>query len=128
VAGQPYGGIGTSVSAFKSQNTVGQPPSYQPGLAYYTIDHIAKGCVSEYEITESTVPTQSIRDLLSLVAGIGLPPDAKQLVNQDRCEVWSSVTLKKATGKPYAVGYVTIPPEGTATGTVDMAASDSPHC
>lgn len=131
VAGQPYGGIGASVSAFKASNPTaanGPPASYQDGIAFFEIKGNAHGCVSEYTITESTTPTQSARDLLSLVGGIGLPDDAHQLVNQDTCAVWSSASLKRATGHPFAVGFVEVAPEGEATGIVDMAAGDSPKC
>jgi hypothetical protein len=86
------------------------------------------GCVSEYTITESTTPPQSSRDLLSLEAGISLPNDAQALVNQNSCEVWSSASLKKATGEPYAVGYVEVPPDGDSTGIVDMSVSSSSQC
>src|SRR5262249_1503173 len=79
-------------------------------------------------ITESTTPTQSARNLFALVGGIGLPDDAKQLVNQDTCAVWSSDSLKKATGHQYAVGFVEVVPEGEATGIVDMSGDDSPNC
>jgi len=131
ISGSNYGGIGASVSAFKSQNpTAGSPPppSFQDGVAYYELKATKHGCVSEYTITESTTPTQSSRDLLSLVAGIGLPNDAQVLLNQNSCEVWSSASLKQATGEPYAIGYVEVPPEGDATGIVDMSVSSSSHC
>jgi len=131
VAGQPYGGIGASVSAFKNSNptAASEPPaSYQDGIAFYEIKGSIHGCVSEYTITESTTPTQSARDLLALVGGIGLPNDAQQLVNQDTCAVWSSGSLKRATGHQYAVGSVVVAPEGDATGIVDMSAGDSSKC
>jgi hypothetical protein len=131
VAGQPYGGIGASASAFKNSNPTaanGPPASYQDGIAFYEIKGSVHGCVTEYTITESTTPTQSARDLLSLVGGIGLPDDAHQLVDQNTCAVWSSGSLKKATGHRYAVGFVEVVPEGGATGIVDMSAGDSPKC
>jgi hypothetical protein len=128
ISGGSYGGIGASVAAFKRTNNTLQPSSYQPGLAYWQIMKTKRGCVTEYTITESTIPTQSSRDLLSLVAGINLPNDANTLVNGNSCESWESKALKKAVGLPYAVGYVTVPPEGTATGIVDMSASASPSC
>lgn len=131
ISRRTYGGIGASVSAFKSQNpTAGSPPppSFQDGLAYVEIKATKHGCVSEYTITESTTPTQSSRELLSLVAGINLPDDAQVLANQNSCEIWSSVSLKQATGEPYAIGYVEVPPAGDATGIVDMSVSSSSHC
>jgi len=131
VAGQPYGGIGASVSAFKNSNPTaanGPPASYQDGIAFYEIKDSVHGCVSEYTITESTTPMQSARDLLFLVGGIGLPDDAHQLLDQNTCAVWSSGSLKKATGHLYAVGFVEVAPEGDATGIVDMSAGDSPKC
>lgn len=131
MAGQPYGGIGASDSAFRTSNPTaanGPPASYQVGIAFYEIKDHVRGCVSEYTITESTTPTQSARDLLSLVGGIGLPNDARQLVDQDTCAVWSSDRLKKATGHQYAVGFVEVVPEGEATGIVDMSVGDSPKC
>jgi hypothetical protein len=131
VAGQSYGGIGASVNAFKNSNPTaanGPPASYQDGIAFYEIKDSVHGCVSEYTITESTTPTQSARDLLFLVSGIGLPDDAHQLVDQNTCAVWSSGSLKKATGHLYAVGFVEVVPEGDETGIVDMSAGDSPTC
>lgn len=131
VAGQPYGGIGASVSAFKNSHPIaanGPPASYQDGIAFYEIKSSVHGCVSEYTITESTTPTQSARDLLFLVSGIGLPGDAHQLVDQNTCAVWSSGSLKKVTGHLYAVGFVEVVPQGDATGIVDMSAGDSPKC
>ena len=125
------GGIGASVSAFKNSNPTaanGPPATYQDGIAFYEIKNSVHGCVSEYTITESTTPTQSARDLLFLVGGIGLPDDANQLVDQNTCAVWSSRTLKKATGHLYAVGFVEVVPEGDETGIVDMSAGDSPKC
>lgn len=81
-----------------TRNTVGQPPSYQDGLVYYTINHTsAKGCVTDYSLWKATTPTQGQRDLLTLVAGIYLPADAQQVVNQDTCMVWSSTQLAKTT-------------------------------
>ncbi len=76
----------------------------------------------------ATTPTQSSRDLLFLVQGIYLPTDAKQLVDQSTCAVWRSAALQKATGKPYTTGYVVVPPQGDATGIVEMTASTSPKC
>jgi len=131
VADQSYGGIGASVNAFKNSNPTaasGPPASYQDGIAFYEIKDTVHGCVSEYTITESTTPTQSARDLLFLVSGIGLPDDAHQLVDQNTCAVWSSGSLKKATGHLYAVGFVEVVPEGDETGIVDMSAGDSPTC
>lgn len=131
VAGQAYGGIGASVSAFKTSNPTaanGPPASYQDGIAFYEIKGNVQGCVSEYTITESTTPTQSARELLFLVDGISVPNDAHQLVDQNKCAVWSSAALKKATGHQYAVGFVEVMPEGDATGIVDMSATDSPRC
>jgi hypothetical protein len=101
---------------------------FQDGIAYSDIKARKRGCVSEYTITERTTPTQSDRELLSLVMGINLPHDAQQLVNQNRCGVWKSAALNKATGKPYTVGYVIVEPVGDVTGIVDMSASRSPEC
>lgn len=126
-----YGGIGASVAAFKKQSpsAANPPPSeYQAGIAFYEIKGTAQGCVTDYTITEATIPTQSSRDLLFLVGGIFLPDDAMQLVNQNTCAVWKSAALQKATGKPYAVGFVVVAPQGNATGIAEMTASTSPKC
>ena len=42
---------------------------YQDGIAYWDIKARKRGCVSEYTITERTAPSQSDRELLSLVWG-----------------------------------------------------------
>jgi hypothetical protein len=131
VGGREYGGIGASVTGFKNQNpsAANPPPSqYQDGIAFDRIKGSVRGCVTDYTITEATTPTQSARDLLSLVGGIFLPSDAKQLVNQDTCQVWKSPALQKATGKPYAVGFVVVPPQGDQTGIVEMVASATLQC
>lgn len=131
VGGGQYGGIGASVAGFKNQNpsSANPPPSqYQPGIAFYEIKGTAQGCVTDYTITEATTPTQSSRELLSLVAGISLPNDAQQLIKQNTCEVWKSAGLQKATGKAYAVGFVVVAPQGEATGIVEMTASATSKC
>jgi len=131
VGGGGYGGIGASVAAFKKQNpTAGMPPppSYGDGLAYYEIQKVVHGCVAEYTITEATTPPQSSRDLLFLVGGIGLPGFPPVVVDQNACEVWNVKALQKAVGLRYAVGFVQVPPQGDATGIVDMSASARPSC
>lgn len=131
VDGGQYGGIGAAVAAFKKQNpTAANPPpsEYLDGIAFYEIKGTARGCVTDYTITMSTTPTQSSRDLLSLLAGISIPSDAQQVVNQDTCGVWKSAALQRATGKPYAVGFVVVAPQGDATGIAEMSVSATPRC
>jgi hypothetical protein len=111
VGGSSYGGIGASTQAFKNQNPTAQgsgelPNDLLDGVAYYQITSTNHGCVTGYSITEKTSPPQGARDLLSLVAGVFLPDDAKSLVDQDTCAVWQSAALKTATGLQYAVGSV----------------------
>lgn len=127
----PYGGIGASVAAFKNENpSAANPPpsSYQPGIAFFSIEGKAHGCVTEYSITMSTIPAQSARDLLTLTAGIDLPSDAKQVVDKSRCWAWRSALVRNATGKPYITSFVDVVPQGEATGHVDVQITAGPEC
>jgi hypothetical protein len=87
----------------------------------------AKGCVIAFAVQDSSTPPLTARDLLVLVSHPYLPGDAKQVVNTDRCAVWKSAALKRATGRAYAQATA-IAQAGSVAGRGQIEATADPTC
>jgi hypothetical protein len=128
IAAAGYGGLGGRLNAFDANNNnsagPGQPSS---GTAFYVVTAIARGCVTAFAVQDSSNPPLTAHDLLVLVGHPYLPGDAEQLVGTDRCAVWKSAALKRATGRAYARATA-IGQAGSTMGTGRIEATANPTC
>jgi hypothetical protein len=128
IAAPGYGGLGGRLTAFDANNNnsagPGQPSS---GTAFYVVTAIARGCVTAFAVQDSSNPPLTAHDLLVLVGHPYLPGDARQLVNTDRCAIWKSAALKRATGRAYAQATA-IRQAGSTMGTGQIEATANPTC
>jgi hypothetical protein len=123
-----YGGLGGRLNAFDANNNnsvgPGQPSS---STAFYVVTAAARGCVTAFAVQDSSTPPLTARDLLVLVSRPYLPGDAKQVVYTDRCAVWKSAALKRATGRAYAQATA-IAQAGSLAGTGQIEVTADPTC
>ena len=97
-----YGGLGAAVDLFAANNNGSTGPAEPtPGAAWYQVIGTARGCVTAYSVQDSARPPLGTHDMLDLVSPY-LPRDARQIVARPSCAVWESVSLRRATGLPYA--------------------------
>lgn len=128
VAASGYGGLGGRISAFDADNNNSAGPGQpSPGTAFYVVTGTARGCVTAFAVQDSSTPPLTARDLLVLVSHPYLPGDAKQVVNTDRCAVWKSAALKRATGRAYAQATA-IAQAGSTGGRAEIEATGNPTC
>jgi hypothetical protein len=128
IAAPGYGGLGGRLNAFDANNNnsagPGQPTS---GTAFYVVTAIARGCVTAFAVQDSSTPPLTAHNLLLLVGHPYLPGDARQLVDTNRCAVWKSAALKRATGRAYARATA-IGQAGSTMGTGRIEATAKPTC
>ena len=128
ISASGYGGLGGRLGAFDANNNNSTGPGApSPGTAFYVVTAIARGCVSAFAVQDSSTPPLTAHDLLVLVGHPYLPGDAKQLVNTDRCAVWKSAALKRATGRAYAQATA-IGQAGSTMGRGQIEATAHPTC
>jgi hypothetical protein len=87
----------------------------------------AKGCVTAFAVQDSATPPLTAGDLLVLVSHPYLPLDAQQVVNSDRCAIWKSAALRRATGRAYAQATA-IAQAGSVAGRAQIEATANPTC
>jgi hypothetical protein len=128
IAKRGYGGLGASTDVFDANNNNSTGPSVPtPGAAWYQVIGIAGGCVTAYQVQDSTAPPLKAHDMLDLVSTY-LPGDAKQLVNTGSCAVWTSASLLRAIGLRYAKATA-IPQLGSlSSGSAQMKATSASTC
>jgi hypothetical protein len=123
-----YGGLGGRISAFDANNNESTGPGGpSPGNAFYVVTATAKGCVTAFAVQDSTTPPLTARGLLVLVSHPFLPSDSKQVVDTDRCDVWKSRALMRATGRAYARATA-IAQGRSIPGTAQIAATSDSSC
>jgi hypothetical protein len=123
-----YGGLGGRLGAFDANNndsTGAAGPS--SGTAFYVVTAIARGCVTAFAVQDSTSPPLTARGLLCLVSRPFLPGDAERVLNADRCAVWKSRALLRATGRAYARATATTQ-AGNVPGTARITATAQSTC
>jgi hypothetical protein len=123
-----YGGLGARVRAFDANNDESTGPGGpSPGTAFYVVTATARGCVTGFAVQDSTTPPQTARGMLILVSHPFLPSDTKQVVDTDRCVVWKSRALMRATGRAYARAIV-IAQAGNIPRTAEIAVTSDSSC
>ena len=123
-----YGGLGGRVSAFDANNNDSTGPAGpSSGTAFYVVSAIARGCVTAFAVQDSASPPLTAHSLLGLVSRPFLPGDAERVVNTDRCAVWKSRALMRATGRAYARATATTQ-AGNVPGTARIAATAQSTC
>jgi hypothetical protein len=123
-----YGGLGARVSAFDANNNESTGPGGpSPGNAFYVVTATAKGCVTAFAVQDSSTPPLTARGLLVLVSHPLLPSDTKQVADTDRCVVWKSRALMRATGRAYARATAIVQ-AGSVPGTAQIAATSDSSC
>jgi hypothetical protein len=123
-----YGGLGGRISAFdaNNNNSVG-PAGPSPGAAFYVVTATVRGCVAGFAVQDTTGPPITAPELLILVSHPYLPGDAKPLLSTDRCAVWESAALKRATGRAFARATA-IAQTASAAGRAQIEATSSSTC
>ena len=123
-----YGGLGARVSDFDANNNDSTGPGEpSPGTAFYVVTATARGCVAAFAVQDSTTPPLTARDVLIMVSHPFLPGDAEKVVSTDRCAVWKSRELTRATGRAYARATA-IAQAGSIPGTAQIAATSDSAC
>jgi len=123
-----YGGLGGRMSAFDANNNDSTGPAGpSSGTAFYVVTEIARGCVTAFAVQDSTSPPLTAHSLLGLVSRPFLPGDAERVVNTDRCAVWKSRELMRATGRAYARATATTQ-AGNVPGTARIAVTAQSTC
>jgi hypothetical protein len=97
-----YAGLYATVAAFNADHNTTKPSEPTPGVPWYHILLTARGCVTAYSVDELTSPPQSASDIVFLTDGISLPDDHTQAVDKGNCVVFSSATLRRASGSKFA--------------------------
>jgi hypothetical protein len=118
-----YGGIGATVANFYAANPHG-PGKPAPGITYYRVV-TRNGRVYSYHVVVGWKSKRNPAELLPLLSGRDLPPDAKAVKPYNGyCAVYRSSWLGHVTGLPYIILYA---PHSTAWWNEAMA-SRVPLC
>lgn len=122
-----YYGLGVPKSLYVKKNEQAPPnPAGAPaGLAWYTVTSTGRrGRVTAVQMTENFQPNAGDRERVTLMLGIGVPADSQETnLNNDRCLVIQSNTLKRLTGFGYAAATTV-----TGTRTAGIRAESTPAC
>ena len=128
VATAGYGGLGAPASAFAGNNngsTGHAEPT--PGTAWYVVTATANGCVTGFSLQDDGSPPPAARYLLLLVSYPYLPRDAERVVYTNTCAVWTSASLRRATGRAYATANA-IAQVGRMPGRAQIESTIRPGC
>lgn len=128
IAKRGYGGLGASKDLFDANNNNSTGPAVPtPGAAWYQVIGIAGGCVTAYEVQDSTTPSLKAHAMLDMVSSY-LPGDARQLVNTGSCAVWKSGSLLRAIGLRYARATAISQLGSLRSGSAQMKATSASTC
>jgi hypothetical protein len=123
-----YGGLGASKDRFDANNNNSTGPGVPtPGAAWYQVIGLAGGCVTGYEVQDSTAPPLKAHDMVDMVSTY-LPDDAEQLVNTGSCAVWKSASLLRAIGLRYAKATAISQLGSLRSGSAQMKATSASTC
>ncbi len=123
-----YGGLGGRASAFDADNNNSTGPAEPtPGPAWYVVTATARGCITAFSLQDEGSPPLTARDLLFLVSHPYLPPDARRIVSADTCAVWKSGSLRRATGRAYAMATA-VGQRRSSPGRAEIGVTSLPDC
>lgn len=115
------------MAAFKSDHDMVAPTQRMDGIAWYTILATEHGCVTGYSIDMYTTPPSGASDMVFLTDGIYLPEDIQRVVDEANCTVYTSPTLRKASGYKFAVATGTAQ-SGGAPGHAEIDLTNDGSC